>query len=87
MSSLIRDVEKKRAITGTWVCRRASPVSHLRFADDCFLFFREEEDEAHIMNNILLTYEAAYGQSISLPKSEIFYSRNVMDTRKNVITD
>ena len=87
MSSLIRDAEEKRAITETRVCRRARPVSHLLFADDCFLFFRAEEDEAHIMKNILLTYEKASGQSISLPKSEIFYSRNVIDTRKNAITN
>jgi len=80
LSSLIRDAEEKRVITGTRVCRRAPPIFHLLFADDCFLFFRAQEDEAHIMKNILLTYEVASSQSISLPKSEIFYSRNVIDT-------
>ena len=33
LSSLIRDAEEKGAITGTRVCRRAPPVSHLLFAD------------------------------------------------------
>jgi hypothetical protein len=50
-------------------------------------FFRAEEDEAHIMKNILLTYEKASGRSISLPKSKIFYGCNVIDTRKNSITN
>lgn len=38
------------------------------------------------MKDILLKYEVASGQSISLPKSEIFYSRNVEEARKNAIT-
>jgi len=39
------------------------------------------------MKDILTTYEAASGQAISLPKSEIFYSWNVPDTLKNNITN
>jgi len=38
------------------------------------------------MKNILATYEAASGQAISLPKSEIFYSRNTEVNLKNNIT-
>lgn len=41
----------------------------------------------HVMKDILNTYEAASGQAIILPKSEIFYSRNVPDTLKNNITN
>jgi hypothetical protein len=39
------------------------------------------------MKNILNTYETASGQAISLPKSEIFYSRNVSEELKNSITN
>ena len=49
--------------------------------------FLEEEDQARVMKNILLMYEAASGQSISLPKSEIFYSQNVESARKSSITN
>jgi hypothetical protein len=38
------------------------------------------------MKNILSLYEAASGQSISLPKLEIFYSRNVADALKQSVT-
>jgi hypothetical protein len=38
------------------------------------------------MKNILQLYEEASGQAISLPKSEIFYSRNVTDTLKHSLT-
>jgi len=39
------------------------------------------------MKTILSTYELAYGQAISLPKSEIYCSRNVPDDLKANITD
>jgi len=39
------------------------------------------------MKNVLLMYEEVSGQSISLPKSEIFYSRNAENARNNSITN
>jgi len=39
------------------------------------------------MQNILTMYEAASGQAISLPKSEIFYSRNMYEVHKIAITN
>jgi len=38
------------------------------------------------MKNILATYETVSGQAISLPKSEIYCSRNIPDPLKNTIT-
>jgi len=87
LSSLIRDAESRGALTGMKVCRHAPSVSHLLFADDCFLFFKANEDQAHVMKNILATYELASGQAISLPKSEIYCSRNVPDGIKTIITN
>jgi hypothetical protein len=77
LSALIREAERQGDIHGTKICRNAPIISHLLFADDCFLFFRNGENEAQTMKNVLVTYEAASGQAISLPKSEIFCSRNV----------
>ncbi|XP_039684970.1 uncharacterized protein [Medicago truncatula] len=87
LSSLIRDAETRGVLTGTKVCRQAPSVSHLLFADDCYLFFKANEDQAHVMKHILSTYELASGQAISLPKSEIYCSRNVPDDLKANITD
>jgi len=39
------------------------------------------------MKSILATYELASGQAISLPKSEIYCSRNVPDGLKTTITN
>jgi hypothetical protein len=87
LSSLIRNAEESDTIYGTSICCGAPSVSHLLFTDDCFLFFKAEASQAHVMKNILNVYEAASGQAISLPKSEIFYSRNVSDALKNNITN
>lgn len=72
LSSLIRQAEESETISGTSICRGAPLVSHLLFADDCFLFFKAEENQAQVMKNILNVYEAASGQAISLPKFLIF---------------
>jgi hypothetical protein len=62
-------------------------VSHLLLADDYFLFFQAEENQARVMKQILTTYEVASGQAISLHKSEIFYSRNVQESLQQSITN
>ena len=62
-------------------------VSYLLFADDCFLFFRAEPSEAMVMKNILEVYESASGQAINYQKSEIFFSRNVSQSKQLNITN
>ena len=52
-------------------------MSHLLFADDCFLFCRSTIDEVNILMAILKTYEYATGQEINLTKSEVYFSRNL----------
>jgi len=86
-SSLIRIDEARGDLRGTTICGGAPPVSHLLFADDCFLFCKAEERLAQVMKYIRTMYEVASGQAISLPKSEIYYSRNVPDALKNYITN
>jgi hypothetical protein len=52
-------------------------VSHLLFADDCFLFCRSTIEESNHLMGVLKTYEEASGQEINLSKSEVFFSRNL----------
>jgi len=86
LSCLIKRAEAQGELRGTSVCRGAPQVTHLLFADDCFLFCKAETRQDCIMKDILTMYEAASGQAISLPKSEIFYSRNVLEDLRNEIT-
>jgi len=55
LSSLIRDAEERNVIYGTSICRGAPPISHLLFADDCFLFFKAEKVR-HTSRKIFLTF-------------------------------
>lgn len=77
LSTLIRKAEQRGYIHGISICSNAPIISHLFFGDDCFFFSRAEEREVNMIKNILEVYEAASGQSISLPKSEVYYSRSV----------
>jgi len=86
LSAVIRQAERRGDIHGISICTNAPIISHLLFADDCFLFFRAEEREAFVMKNILETYEKASGQAISLPKSEVYYSRSVSNPTQDSIT-
>jgi hypothetical protein len=43
LSALIRNAEARGVLQGVRVCRIAPRVSHLLFADDCFLFFQAKE--------------------------------------------
>jgi hypothetical protein len=86
LSSLISRAEASGDLTGTAICKGAPRVTHLLFVDDYFLFFKACERQAQTMKTILQLYEEASGQAISLPKSEIFYIRNVPDTLKLSLT-
>ena len=77
LSTLIHKAVNSGDIHGVQVCRGASVVSHLLFADVCFLFCRANVVEAQCLLIILKTYEATSGQEINLSKSEAFFSRNM----------
>ena len=86
LSTLIRKAERRGDIHDISISTNAHIISHLLFADDCFLFFRAEGREALVMKNILETYEKASGQAIRLPKSEAYYSRSVPYPTQDSIT-
>jgi hypothetical protein len=69
LSALIGRAEAIGDIIGTSISRGAPQVTHLLFADNCFLFFKACERQAQTMKNTLRLYEEASGQAISLPKS------------------
>ncbi|XP_058758128.1 uncharacterized protein LOC131631355 [Vicia villosa] len=77
LSALIKGAVAKGDIHGVQICRGAPSVSHLLFADDCFLFCRASISEVTNIMEILKTYEAASGQEVNLNKSEVFFSRNL----------
>jgi hypothetical protein len=77
LSTLIKHAVARGDLHGVKICRGAPLVSHLLFADDCFLFCRSSLAEANHLMTILKTYEEASGQEINMSKSEVFFSRNL----------
>jgi hypothetical protein len=87
LTSLIKKYENKGDIHGVKVCRGAPSLSHLLFADDCFLFFRADIREAQCMKRILNDYEKASGQAINYSKSEVYFSRNTPNDIKGTMSE
>jgi hypothetical protein len=85
LSGLIKKSEARGEIHGIKVCRGAPLLTHLLFADDCFLFCRADESECVKLKEVLKKYEEASGQAINLQKSEIFFSRNTAEDVKSNI--
>jgi hypothetical protein len=77
LSALIKQSIGRGDLHGIKICRGAPMVSHLLFADDCFLFCRANIVEATHLMSLLDIYSAASGQEINLSKSEVFFSKNL----------
>jgi hypothetical protein len=77
LTALISKAVANGELHGVKICRRAPSVSHLLFADDCFIFCRSNLSETRKLMEILKIYEDASGQEINLSKSEVFFSRNI----------
>ncbi|GAU48064.1 hypothetical protein TSUD_404920 [Trifolium subterraneum] len=82
LTALIHQAVGRGDLHGVRICRGAPEVSHLLFADDCFLFCRANVAEVNEFMRILHTYEQASGQEINLVKSEVFISRNMSHAAK-----
>lgn len=77
LSSLIRSATNKGDIHEIRIFRGAPEVSHLLFADDCFLFCRENLIDVNHSMEMLKGYEEASRKKLNLVKSEVFFCRNL----------
>ncbi|GAU16642.1 hypothetical protein TSUD_325920 [Trifolium subterraneum] len=82
LTALIHRAVGRGDLHGVRICRGAPEISHLLFADDCFLLCTANVVEVNELMRILHTYEQASGQEINLGKSEVFISRNMSHTAK-----
>ncbi|XP_058741502.1 uncharacterized protein LOC131613882 [Vicia villosa] len=77
LSKLMTTSVARGDVHGIQICRGAPTVSHLLFADDCFLFCRANLTEVRNIMKVIQTYAEASGQEINLTKLEVFFSRNL----------
>jgi hypothetical protein len=71
------------------ICRNASGISHLLFADDTLLFLEATEDQAILVNDVLWLYEKSTGQLMNPQKCSILFgvdcSMDAQDRVKDVL--
>lgn len=64
---------------GVFVAKCAPFISHLLFANDCYLIFRANEMECFIIKDIITEYVEASSQVKNYDKSSISFSGNVLE--------
>lgn len=85
VSFVFRKFKAQNLIQGIQICKNAPRINHMQFADDSYLFFKANVDEANRMLELLQIFEEASGQKIKLLKSSIFFSTNVtQECRANI---
>ncbi|XP_019185981.1 PREDICTED: uncharacterized protein LOC109180726 [Ipomoea nil] len=87
LSALLERQVARGLLHGLHVARGAPPVSHLLFADDCFLFFRASLGECETMKWVLDTYAKASGQLVNYDKSMVCFSTNTVHEERMNVTD
>ncbi|KAL8115005.1 hypothetical protein AgCh_021723 [Apium graveolens] len=85
LTGILNRYEENRLIHGCRVARGAPSITHLLFADDCYLFFKAKQTEAQNMWSILQKYEKISGQMINFGKSDIVFSPNTCDMERTRI--
>ena len=75
-SALINEAARCQQLNGISICRGASKINHLFFADDNLLFCNANGTECNKLKEILKAYVFALGQKINTDKSSIFFSPN-----------
>ena len=79
---MLKGAEERGEIEGVWVCRDATEVSHLLFADDSLILMHADKMNADNLKSILDRYRINSGQMVSDAKSSVFFSENTLVSDK-----
>jgi hypothetical protein len=85
LSSLLKNVRLQFLSKGIRVGIHTPWVSHLLFADDCFIFTQATERGGQRLMEILHQYQRGSGQLVNMAKSAIYFSKNCNDDEKQMV--
>lgn len=77
LSALIYRAVSRGYIHDIQICRKESKVSHILFADDCFMFYGASLSKVIHLMELLRVYVKASGQEINMTKYEVFLNCNI----------
>lgn len=72
---------------GVKIYRKAPVITHMLFADDCYLYCKANEGEATRLLEILDRFEKATGQKENSSKSSVFFSTNTLVSDRNSVCE
>lgn len=73
---MLNKEEREGHIKGVVMCRGASCISHLMFADDSIVFCRATVDESNRVIKLPEDYEGDSGKKINKEKTSLFFNKN-----------
>ena len=76
LTAMLQRDEREGLISGISVCRGASKISHLLFADDCIIFGEASSKEGNRVLKVLDDHEKELGQKLNREKTSLFFSKN-----------
>jgi hypothetical protein len=85
LSSLLKEFERERKITGITASRGGPRLTHLFFANDSILFCQASSENCRALCEILQIYEEASGQQLNRSKTSLFFTKNTSATMKQYI--
>lgn len=80
-------VEKERVglISGIKVRAKNPPITHLLFADDCYIFYKVKMSEIKAIMDCLQEFSGASGQIINHEKLALYFSSNTPRQFKSLV--
>ena len=87
LNRMIQKAARDDIIRGFSLCKNGPKITHLFFADDSLLFFRARKEDLQAIQNIITSYEHAFGQKINWEKTTLFFSKAVSNDMKREIMD
>jgi hypothetical protein len=85
LSNLLQNEINHGHLQELHICRRASGISHLLFANDTLLFMHASDEQVRVIRRVLANYERSTGQLINPAKSSMMLGSGCTDQGKEQV--